>query len=199
MSVRTYVLMAALLATLIVGFSYLRVLARRILVDPWPHGEQTARTRLNQAALEPASGRLETVTLFFLSDDRKRLRAESRPLPLAAGEADRARQLLLALAEGSHSGHARALSPSAEVRAVFLAGDGTVFVDFSNEALAGLNPGIASETLAVYSIVNTLAANIPAIKKVRLLIQGQEVETLDGHADLSDDFVPDVVPSGPGA
>jgi hypothetical protein len=29
------------------------------------------------------------------------------------------------------------------------------------------------------------------VKKVKLLIQGQEVETLDGHADLTGAFVPD--------
>jgi len=57
--------------------------------------------------------------------------------------------------------------------------------------LARLTPGIENETLTVYSIVNSLAANIPSVKKVKILIQGQEVETLDGHADLSGYFVPD--------
>ncbi len=43
----------------------------------------------------------------------------------------------------------------------------------------------------MYSVVNSLAVNIPSVKKVKILIQGQEVETLDGHADLSGYFVPD--------
>jgi hypothetical protein len=40
-------------------------------------------------------------------------------------------------------------------------------------------------------VVNSLAANIPAVKKVKILVDGQEADTLDGHADLSDVFVPD--------
>jgi hypothetical protein len=33
--------------------------------------------------------------------------------------------------------------------------------------------------------------NIPSVKRVKFLIQGQEVETLDGHVDLTEAFVPD--------
>jgi hypothetical protein len=83
------------------------------------------------------------------------------------------------------------LPPATELRAAFLMPDGTLYLDLSSNALALFEPGIQSETLAIYSIVNSLAENVPAVKKVKLLIQGQEVETLDGHADLGGDYVPD--------
>jgi hypothetical protein len=54
-----------------------------------------------------------------------------------------------------------------------------------------LTPGIASETLAIYSVVNSITANVPSVKKVKFLIQGQEVDTLDGHVDLTEAYVPD--------
>ena len=62
----------------------------------------------------------------------------------------------------------------------------------SSSALSGFLPGIESETLAIYSIVDSLAVNVPAVKKVKILVQGQEAETLDGHADLTGEFSPDL-------
>jgi hypothetical protein len=60
--------------------------------------------------------------------------------------------------------------------------------DFS-EALANSIPsGIASEQLAVESIARTLEANIPQVRRLKILIHGQEVETLAGHLDLSGTF-----------
>ena len=101
------------------------------------------------------------------------------------------RQVVLALAEGSHQGYGRVLPASTTVRAVFLAPDGTAFVDLSNDIQSDFEPGIESETLAIYSMVDSITANIPAVKRVQFLIQGQQVETLDGHADLTAAFTPD--------
>ena len=118
--------------------------------------------------------------------------AESRAITWAQTDADRVRQIVLALAEGSHQGYGRVLPASTTVRAVFLAADGTAYVDLSNDILSDFEPGIQSETLAIYSIVNSITVNIPSVKRVQFLIQGQEVETLDGHADLTAAFTPDL-------
>ena len=71
------------------------------------------------------------------------------------------------------------------MRAVFLTADGTAYLDLSSEVQSIASPGIREETLAVYSIVNSIAANIPSVKSLKILIQGQEVETLNGHVDVS--------------
>jgi hypothetical protein len=73
-----------------------------------------------------------------------------------------------------------------------MAADGTAYVDLSNDSLGDFEPGIQSETLAIYSIVNSIISNLPSVKRVQFLIQGQEVETLDGHADLTAAFTPDL-------
>jgi spore germination protein GerM len=192
MSRRAKILMLVLLVVLAGSAFYLRVLARRVFFQPpSEHGEQVARTQLSEAALQSATGPQQTATLYFPSFGEGVLREEKRPVAWAEAETDRIRQVLLALMEGSHQGYNRPLPAATEIRAVFLASDGTAFLDLSNQTLADFNPGIASESLVVYSIVNSLAVNIPAVKKVRILVQGQEVDTLDGHADLSDPFVPD--------
>ncbi len=191
MSRRTLFWLVLSLGVVVASFSYLRVLARRVLLETWPHREEAVRTRLNEVALQPASGSQSTVTLYFPSSDKMQLVAEKRTMALALTDSDRIRQIVLALIDGSHLGYRRALPASTEVRAVFLAAEGSVYVDFSNDLLSNLVPGIASETLTIYSVVNTLAADVPAVRKVKILIQGQEVETLEGHADLSGFVYPD--------
>lgn len=192
MSRRTKILLIVIVAVLAGAIFYLRVLARRIFLDDAQKSDQTARARLSAVALESESGGKQSVTLYFPSPDQGKLVTESRSLTLAASDNDRIRQILLAIIEGPTQVAGRALPPSTEVRAVFLTPEGTVYLDLSSAALADLLPGIESETLAVYSIVNSLAANVPPVKKVKILIQGQEVETLDGHADLTREFAPDM-------
>lgn len=191
MTRRAKMLMLIMLAILAAGAFYLHVLARRIFYEAPQHGEEGARTRLSEAALQSATGPTQTATLYFPAPDGTTLLAESRPMTWATGNPDRIRQVLLALIEGSHQGSNRALPPSTDLRAVFLTSQGAAYLDFSSEMLAGFTTGIGSESLTIYAIVNSLAANIPAVKKVKILVQGQEVETLSGHADLSDFFVPD--------
>jgi spore germination protein GerM len=189
MSPRIRVLSLVLAGVLVASVFYLRALARKIFIEIPSLREDIARTRLTEVALQPATGNNETVTLYFPSLDKKQLLGEKRQMALAASDADRIHQILLALVEGPHKDNSAALPVATEVRAVFLAPGGTAFLDFSSDLLAHLTPGIENETLTVYSIVNTLASNIPAVKRVKILIQGQEVETLDGHADLSDAIV----------
>jgi spore germination protein GerM len=179
------------------GFVYLRVLTRRSKLDSPQRGEEGARTQLREAALQSNTGALQTITLYFPSDDDGMLQSESRQIAWATSDTDRIRQVMLALIEGSYKGLRRPLPATTEMRAAFLTPDGTAYLDFSNNALTVLSPGIQSETLAVYSIVNSLAANVPSVHKVKILVQGQEVETLNGHADLGEVYLPDMTRNKP--
>jgi len=56
--------------------------------------------------------------------------------------------------------------------------------------------GILSEQLAVQSIAQTLGANVTGIRQLKILIHGQEAETLAGHLDLYGLFpVPSLAPA----
>ena len=184
-----FVVVGALAAALL----YLRVLAKHIFFEDAQHTEQAARAQLNATALESESGGKQSVALYFPSSSNpEKLVAEGRSMTMATNDSDRIRQIVLALIAGPTQGGGRLLSPSADVRAVFLTPDGTAYLDLSSSALSGFLPGIESETLAIYSIVNSLAANVPTVKRVKILVQGQEAETLDGHADLTGEFAPDM-------
>ncbi len=64
-------------------------------------------------------------------------------------------------------------------------GGDTLSRQFPGESLVANHPGgSAAEMATVYSLTNTLTANLPAIKKVKILIGGKERESLKGHIGL---------------
>jgi hypothetical protein len=199
MSLRAKLLWVALLVVFAGGLFYLRSLAKRIFFELPLHSDESAKARLDEAALQSGAGPNEIAVLYFPSLNDRKLVAESRPVKWAPTSDDRVRQVLLALAAGSHQGLGHPLAASTNVRAVFLTLEGTAYVDLSNDLLSSISPGIESESLSVYSIVNSITTNIPLVKRVKILIQGQEVETLEGHADLTEAIVPDptLVKTGP--
>ncbi len=191
MSRRAKIFWIALLVVFAGGLFYLRSLARRVFFEPPPHSDESAKARLSEAVLQSGAGPNEIAVLFFPSLSGRGLVAESRPIKWAPSAADRVRQVLLALAEGPSQRLGHPLAAATTVRAVFLTLDGTAYVDLSSDLVNGIYPGIEAESLAVYSIVNSITTNIPAVKRVKILIQGQEVDTLEGHADLTEAIVPD--------
>jgi sporulation and spore germination protein len=59
-------------------------------------------------------------------------------------------------------------------------------VDLNDALASGHRSGVMVEELTVLSLVQTLAANLPGITQVKILVNGQERDTLAGHADLAD-------------
>jgi hypothetical protein len=65
-------------------------------------------------------------------------------------------------------------------------GPGEMAVVNLNAAFVQAQPsGIEPETLTLLSIIATLHANLPQITEVRFLVDGQQKDTLAGHADLT--------------
>ena len=190
MSGKIKFLTVGLLAISLANIFYLRSLTQRLV--QMPHlPTSRAHVQLREAVLEATPSRLETVSLYFPQPTSGRLLRENRALFLSTAEPDRAKQILVALKEGSRNGLNQVISTDTEIRAVFVAADGTAYVDFSHALRAGVAPGIGAETLTIYSLVNTLTANIPSIRQVKILLEGQEVETLSGHVDLMRAYPPD--------
>lgn len=63
--------------------------------------------------------------------------------------------------------------------------DGTVFVDFDPNITKSFAGGSTGEELLVGSVVRTLT-EFKEVKQVRFLVDGEEIETLSGHMDLSE-------------
>jgi spore germination protein GerM len=132
-----------------------------------------------------------TVTLFFLSDDDDMLHRESREITAGPSAAEEAERALAELIKGSSKDLISPLPPETRVRQVFVTKDGVAYVDFGREIMEKFSYGSSSELAAVYAVVDTLAFNFKTIKKVSILIEGTERETLGGHVDLTQPFFPD--------
>ncbi|HYT76921.1 MAG TPA: GerMN domain-containing protein [Vicinamibacterales bacterium] len=124
-----------------------------------------------------------TATLYFVGDDGMGLVPVQREVPFGASVAEQARAIIeaqLAPAPPLIS----ALPPDTKLRDVFLTDRGDAFVNLSVEAATTHPGGSLEELFAVYTIVNALTVNLPAVMRVQILVDGKEVDTLAGHVDL---------------
>ncbi len=137
----------------------------------------------------PASGPTETVTLYVADDAAGMLRPRSAQIPLPGGRQQRAEELLRALLRiYQQPGAAHPLAPAADIRSIFLVDPGAAVIDLNAAFADQHRSGILSEQLTVNSLVETLAANVPGIQRVNILVEGKTRDTLAGHADLSESF-----------
>lgn len=151
--------------------------------------EQARRELVQTVPMNPSDPHVKA-KLFWLSDsDNSVVAPVTVELPLSSDPVLRSKQVLNTLLAGPVDVELRTLPPDAVLLAFYILPDGTAIADFS-EALATSTPsGIASEQLAVDSMARTLEANVPEVKRLKILIHGQEVETLAGHVDLTGTFV----------
>ena len=132
---------------------------------------------LNQAA---RSGPVP-VHLYFGSTDGAYLISETRAIGHPDDPIRMARAILNALIGGPRGDLVRTIPASTPLRGIFIATDNVCFVDFGS-AIRDHHPGgCRGEMLTVYSIVNSLIINIPSIKRVKLLIDGNDTDSLAGH------------------
>jgi hypothetical protein len=109
-------------------------------------------------------------------------------LPLSADPVQRSRQLLHALIADPPTPDQRTIPADTDLLGFYILPDGTAIADFS-DALSNETPsGIFSERIAVNSIAKTLGSNVPGLRRLKILIHGQEEETLAGHIDLTGFF-----------
>jgi spore germination protein GerM len=147
---------------------------------------KAATTAAVSATAPPPAGsavRKITATLFYVSADGMNLTPMQREVPFAPSTAEQARAIVeaqLAAAPPLVS----AIPAETRLRDVFITERGDAFVDFSGEIASRHSGGTLDEIFTVYTIVNALTVNLPAITRVQILVDGKEVDTLAGHVDL---------------
>jgi spore germination protein GerM len=126
----------------------------------------------------------EELSIWFASRQEDALVSEKRRVPPTPTPVDRAKASLQELIVGPKGDALRTISAEVNIRELFLDNQGTAYVDL-NEAISQTHPGGPwAEMLTLRSIMQTLVANVPEIKRVQILIEGREVETLAGHVDI---------------
>lgn len=125
-----------------------------------------------------------TATLFYGAPDGQALLPVRREIPLAEGVVAQGRQILMAQLAPAPDGQQSVIPPGTELRAFYVTDRGDAFVDLSNRISIAHPGGSLTELLTVYAIVNAVTANLPAIQRVQLLVDGKEVDTIAGHVDV---------------
>ena len=129
-------------------------------------------------------GRKIKARLFYVSEDGVGLTSVERDVAYGDAADDQAREIIAAQIAPVVEPLVSAIPPGTTLRAVFITKSGDAYVDLSREARSAHPGGTVNELLTVYTIVNALTANLPAVTAVQLLIDGKEVDTLSGHVDL---------------
>jgi len=140
------------------------------------------------------------------------LRGERRELQVSESPKDRIRKVLEALLAGpaaaatprpgtaaaapppaaSPAGLVRPFPPEVKLGSVELSADGTAFVDLRwPEREDPPESGSTEEIQRVYSLVDSLALNVPEVNRVVLLWNGTQRITFSGHLDTSRPLLPD--------
>lgn len=176
---RRVLVMLAVLAMVAVGLGFYALhLKRKVARD-----EQIANEQ--QMTMPQGSGPPETITLYVANDNDGTLGKTQVTTAMPVERSERARAVLRALfGEYLKTSSTHPIGKDSDVRQVFLMDDGTAIVD-ANSAFADTHPsGVLAEELTVASVVLTLNADDSKITRVKILVNGQERETLAGHADL---------------
>ena len=141
---------------------------------------------------ESSAGRRISVRLYFEAPDREGLLPEEREVAFSPDLALQLRTVMEELARGSTTGLLPTLPAGTRVLDVFVQARGVACVNLSGEASSGLPGGSRAELLTVYSVVNTLVTNFPAVSRVQIVVGDQAVDSLGGHVDLGRPLPPDM-------
>lgn len=162
----------------------------RMYAPPEPRAAEPPVADPGSPAVETAH---ITATLFFGSPDGQGLVPMRRDVPLAQNVIDQGRQIVVAqLTEAAPSPYVTVIPAGTTLRAFYVTDRGDAFVDLSSEVASGHPGGSLNELLTVYALVNAVTANLPAARRVQILVNGKEVDTLAGHVDLRRPLVRDL-------
>lgn len=123
---------------------------------------------------------VKQVRIYTISADGKHLKAEKTRInkgPLAS-EVREALRLLIKNQDKS------AIPRGTKLLGLKFEGE-TAYVNLSAEASKNHGGGTMGELLTIYSIVDTVTLNFPAINDTQILIDGRIQKTLKGHIDIS--------------
>ncbi|HWI54912.1 MAG TPA: GerMN domain-containing protein [Desulfobacteria bacterium] len=121
------------------------------------------------------------VVLYFADQSGDYLKAEKRQIQMVQGLAKATVEQLI---QGpTQKGLTRTIPQGTKVREIDIK-NGLCRIDLSKEFKENHWGGSSGEILTVYSLVDTLT-QFDTVKQVEILIEGQRIDTLAGHMDLS--------------
>jgi spore germination protein GerM len=136
------------------------------------------------AAPPPAATAHIEASLFYGAPDGHALVAVRREVELADDPLAQGREILRHQLGAAPPPYVSVIPEGTTLRAFYVTDRGEAFVDLSSEIITAHPGGSMTELLTVYAIVNAVTANLAAVQRVQLLVEGREVETIAGHVDV---------------
>ena len=128
-----------------------------------------------------ATEEMVEVNLYFSDSQAMYLVPEKRKIPQTPSLV---RQAVIELIKGPENSASYPTIPEGtQVNEVYIADD-IAYIDLSEEIFKNHPGGSSGELMTVYSIVNTLT-EIPPVRGVQILVEGNETKSLVGHIDIS--------------
>lgn len=151
----------------------------------WYAAPAAGPSAASAATAAPEDVRKIKARLFYVSEDGTRLTTVEREVPFAEQTVAQARRIVEAQIAPVEAPLVSAIPAGTSLRAIFVTEQGSAFVDLSREVVATHPGGSLNELLTVYTIVQALTTNLPAVTSVQLLVDGKEIDTLAGHVDIA--------------
>jgi spore germination protein GerM len=184
------------LLALLLGLAVAAPRVVRFLTRPVPGAEEPGEAPKPVAESGEEGGaeaqRRIDVKLFFQSPGARGLVIEDRPVKYSEDLAQQLRFVVEALVEGSKTGMTPTMPPETKVLDIFVNEQGTAYVDLSGDIATRHTGGSDAELATVYSVVNSLTSNFPAVKRVQILLDDRPAATLAGHVSLTRPLYPDM-------
>jgi hypothetical protein len=182
------IVIGVLVIAVLIGLISFRGLHRRMqrLAE-----SQTADEKARHEVLAPPISTPTDVTVnakIFWAAGADKIAPVQVQLPLSADPVQRSWQLLHELTVNPPTPGQRTLPADTVLLGFYILPDGTAIADFSDALSSEMPSGILSEEMAVNSIARTLETNVAILRRLKILIHGQEVDTLAGNLDLTGFF-----------
>jgi hypothetical protein len=133
------------------------------------------------------------VVVFYGDPKTDRLKSFSTEVFEDEYVVNEVKQVLNKLFENPPQDYVRVIPEGTTIREAYIDANSTLYVDLSEEFTVNNKGGTTLEYLSVYSILKSIFSNFREIRGIKLLINGDEQETVSGHLNIIDIFRPDDV------
>lgn len=134
----------------------------------------------------------QVVTIYFSDQQELFLKPENRHVIKEDDHASEIKEIVKALLDGSKTGLVNAFPTGVAVRDVKIADNDTALVNFNKSLINNYQGSSTKEMATIYSLTNSITQNVSGITKVKILVDGKEISSINGHISTRKAFLPDL-------
>lgn len=140
---------------------------------------------VDKAVAAPAETGPAEGFLYFADTGSPHLRAWPTRFPAMLDDHQLGLTVLESLMTGPPAPDLAAAWPAGtRINAFFIGDGGRAWVDLDMESDPSQWADTMAELLAIYALVNSLTVNVPAVRQVKILVNGSDTASLGGHVSL---------------